>query len=322
MQRLVQATFLCAFLFPSLALAGNPNDCEFPQSTCPELVRTIYCEEERADLMEMVKVHFVDKDKQEGVSDDEFCGQLAAALEGETEADTCPGGPNCELPDPQETSEPEEFNRSGLGRTDVQAVTSYVERPVTPAPRSNGGFFNNPFGRGLLVGGLFGIIGGYLLGRNNDGGGSQAPGYLPPYNPYGPYGRPPFQPPGIAGPMNPPWMIQQPGNPFQYPFSGMPGGGPGFPGGGQGYPGGGQGFPGGGQGFPGGGYNMGINYGQMPGGFQQGPGYYYPSQGDSYFGSLPAYFYNGSTGGYPSGQGYNPYVVTPPPILPYPTTAR
>lgn len=293
MLRLLRFTFLFVLLAPLAAFAKGED--EIPKTPCdPEMMRVIY-QEERGELMTMIKVHFVDGDK--SVTDEEMCEQIETKFEGGTEADACPGGPDCPLPDPKETSDPDEADRSGVSRTHIQAVTSHIERPVTVTPqgntRNNGGFFNNPFWGGALAGALIGGIGGYMLGKMTGNNNQQYANYPPPYNPYGPYGRPPFQPPGIIGPMQPPWMMQQPGQPFQYPYSG-----------------GMNGMPG---------YNMGMNYGQMPSGYPQGPGAYYPYQGNSYYGSLPAYYYNGSNGGYPYGTGYNPYA---PPILPMPQAAR
>jgi hypothetical protein len=301
MKRLLEATTLLLLLTPFFSHAGKNEGSGIPRTTCDaQMVETIY-KEERGELMDMIQVHFVDGDK--SVSDDEFCRQLEAKFDGETESKTCA---TCQTDVVEE--DPEEFKRSSLDRRSTSTIISHVDRPVTTQSNNSGGFFSNSsFWGGALVGGLIGGIGGYMLGNMMNSGNNQqqmyppGPNYPPPYNPYGPYGRPPFQPPYIAGPVRPPWMMQQPGMPFQYPYSGgMNNQFPGMPG------------------YMPGGYNMGMNYPGLGGQMYQ-PGGYYPYQGNSYYGQLPSYYYTGGMGGYPYGSGYNPYA---PAILPMPQATR
>jgi hypothetical protein len=298
-------------LTPSAAFAGDGDGPAIPKHTCDkEMVEDIY-KKEYQDLIDMVDVHFVNKDT--SVTDEEFCAQLEAAYNKKTEADhgPCPGG--CPK-DEDAVSTPPEVKRSAVTRNDMKAVVSHIDSPAinernyTPQNTNSGGFFSNPIVGGLIGGVVGGLLGGYLannmFGNNNQ---QQNPyGYPPPpppFMPYNPYGQPPFQPPWIAGPIRPPYMMQQP-NPFQYPFSGqMP---PSYLG--QPPPGYFGNYYGAGYGYP----NYAGYQGYNPGGYMGG---YYPSQGQNYYGSLPGYM----TGtGYPYGTGYNPYA---PPVLPMPQSA-
>lgn len=306
-------TFLISMPFAAFATEDGPS---IPENTCDEEMMLEIYKNDYQDLIKSINVHFVKKDK--SVSDDEFCAQLESAMEKKTEAGTCPGGEGCPQQEEQ-VNTPEELKRSRITPTEFKAVTSHIDAPAInernfkPQTSNTGGFFSNQFFPSLaggLVGGLIGGVLGGVLANNMFGNNNQQqnpygyPPPPPPFMPMNPYGQPPYQAPWIAGPIRPPWAMQQP-QPFQYPFSGqMP---PGYLG--QPPPGYFGNYYGAGYGYP----NYAGYSGYNPGGYMGG---YYPG-GSQYLGSMPNYMTGGA---YPYGTGYNPYGP-PPPVLPMPQGA-